>query len=166
MMQEGKEAYVCIKMLNSFHIRIHRLTWHNGIITPPNEIRVKVGGDKGGGTFKFCFQLLNVEVPNSPENTCVISMFEGPDSFTNLHICLDQYIEQLAEMNLITWRCSHISYLKQLFLFFRGKKIKVFLCGDYEFLCRCHGASGVVMMYLIIASFTHPFQVVTAACID
>ena len=88
-----------------FNIRTHHLTWHNGII-PSNEIWIKVGGDKGGGTFKFCFQLLNVEVPNSSENTSVIAMFEGPDSVTNLHTCLDQYVEQLAEINQMTWRHS------------------------------------------------------------
>ncbi|KAL5489128.1 hypothetical protein EMCRGX_G018184 [Ephydatia muelleri] len=94
---------------------------------PPNEIWIKAGGVKGGGTFKFCLKLLNVEAPNSSEKTSVISMFEGPDSVTNMHICLDQYVEQLAEINQMTWR---------------EKKIRLFLCGDYEFLCHCHGLSG------------------------
>ena len=34
--------------------RIHRLTWHNGAI-PENEIWLKLGRDKGGGTYKFGF---------------------------------------------------------------------------------------------------------------
>ena len=73
---------------------------------PPNEIWIKAGGVKGGGIFKFCLKLLNVEAPNSSEKTSVISMFEGPDSVTNMHICLDQYVEQLAEINQMTWRYS------------------------------------------------------------
>ena len=41
---------------------------------------LKVGGDKGGCTFKMSFQLGNVENPNSPDNTSVFSIFEGPDT--------------------------------------------------------------------------------------
>ena len=41
-----------------------RLTWHNGVI-PENEVWLKLGGDKGGGTFKTNFQIVNVAAPNS-----------------------------------------------------------------------------------------------------
>ena len=83
--------------------RVHRLSWHNDVI-PANEIWLKLGGDKGGGTFKFCFQLLNVDSPNSPENTCVIALFEAPDSYTNLSICLEQYKVQIEALQSQTWR--------------------------------------------------------------
>ena len=46
------------------------MTRHNDII-PEDEVWIKLGGDKGGGTFKMCFQPLNVMWPNSPENTLV-----------------------------------------------------------------------------------------------
>ena len=46
---------------------MHRLTWHEGKI-PADEIWVKLGGDKGGGSFKMVFQICNVEHPNSPVN--------------------------------------------------------------------------------------------------
>lgn len=36
--------------------RTDALTWHNGTI-PTNEIWVKIGGDKGGGSFKMSFQV-------------------------------------------------------------------------------------------------------------
>ena len=49
---------------------MHRLTWHNGAI-PPDEIWLKLGGDKGGGTFKFGFQHLNIPNPNASNNTCL-----------------------------------------------------------------------------------------------
>ena len=38
-----------------------RLTWHNGII-PATEIWVKIGGDKGGGSFKFNFQIVSLQI--------------------------------------------------------------------------------------------------------
>ena len=65
---------------------------------------LKVGGDKGGGTFKMSFQLANVENPNSPDNTCVFSIFEGPDSAVNLHVALDMYRQQLEMISSTTWR--------------------------------------------------------------
>lgn len=40
--------------------------WHNGAI-PDDEVWLKLGGDKGGGTFKMCFQHLNVPTPNAPQ---------------------------------------------------------------------------------------------------
>eukprot|EP00731_Ephydatia_muelleri_P024107 Em0016g378a len=52
--------------------RTGRLTWHKGFI-PANEIWLKIGGDKGGGTFKMTFQIVNVATPNSVHNTCVSS---------------------------------------------------------------------------------------------
>ncbi|KAL5483857.1 hypothetical protein EMCRGX_G020274 [Ephydatia muelleri] len=48
--------------------RAGRLTWHNGVI-PASEIWIKLGGDKGSGTFKMNFQIVNVAAPNSVNNT-------------------------------------------------------------------------------------------------
>lgn len=61
-----------------------RLSWHEGRI-PSEEIWLKIGGDKGGGTFKMAVQIVH---PNSPNNTCVFSIFEAPDSVTNLTVGL------------------------------------------------------------------------------
>ena len=79
------------------------MTWHNGAI-PEDEVWLKLGGDKGGGTFKFGFQHLNVQSPNSPENTCVFTLFEASDSYTNLHICLDRYKDEIDALESNTWR--------------------------------------------------------------
>eukprot|EP00731_Ephydatia_muelleri_P038243 Em0689g3a len=47
--------------------RAGRLTWHNGVI-PASEIWIKLGGDKGGGTFKMNFQIVNLhQLAHSPE---------------------------------------------------------------------------------------------------
>ena len=58
----------------------------------------------GGGTFKMCFQLCNTENPNSPQNTCVFSIFEAPDTYTNLWIALDRFKEQIPNLESHTWR--------------------------------------------------------------
>jgi len=65
-----------INILLKIFNRVHHLTWHNGAI-PDQEIWIKLGGDKGGGTFKFNFQICNTPTPNSPRNTCVFSIFAG-----------------------------------------------------------------------------------------
>ena len=78
-----------------------QITWHSGAL-PEDEIWVKVGGDMGGGTFKMAFQLCNKENPNSPTNTCVFAIFEAPDSYTNLSLALDQYKEQIPNLETYT----------------------------------------------------------------
>ena len=70
-------------------LRNESLFWHEGII-PGDEIWIKVGGDKGGGTFKMVFQILNTRTPNSPASTCVFSIFEAPDTVTNLKVVGDR----------------------------------------------------------------------------
>jgi len=72
---------------------------------------LKLGGDKGGGTFKMAFQNLNVENPNSPDNTCVFSIFEAPDTYTNLRIGLSRHIDEIAELETHTWRYEMSSVL-------------------------------------------------------
>ena len=88
--------YIHIHVHHTLH-SINRVTWHNGAI-PENEVWLKLGGDKGGGTFKLCFQHLNVPSPNSPDNTCIFSMFEAPDSYTNIKIALEQYTDVLKHL--------------------------------------------------------------------
>lgn len=63
------------------------LTNHGGSI-PENELWVKLGGDKGQGSFKFNLQLVNVVNPNSVKRTVLLSVFNAGDSTTNLHTAL------------------------------------------------------------------------------
>lgn len=79
------------------------LTWHDGII-PEDEIWVKVGGDKGGGSFKMNFQICNVVNPNSKHNTCIFMLFMASDSVSNLHVGLDRYKEQIEQLQTQKWR--------------------------------------------------------------
>ena len=71
---------------------------------PENELWVKLGGDKGHGIFKLTIQLVNVPNPNSRANTCIVAMFKGNDSIANLKIAIQQYQEQLKELEGMQWR--------------------------------------------------------------
>ena len=72
------------------------LTWHNGAI--PSDERIKFGGDKGHGSFKFNLQLCNVDHPNSIKNTVLLSVFKAGVTIVNLHTCLDMYKEHVQEV--------------------------------------------------------------------
>ena len=86
-----------------------RLTWHDGMI-PDTEIWVKLGGDKGGKTFKMNFQIVNVPAPNSVRNTCVFNCFEAGDSITNLHSALDRHREQVTQLQRMKWRYTNENF--------------------------------------------------------
>ena len=82
--------------------RLNKLTWHDDNI-PADEIWVKLGGDKGGTSFKMNFQILNVKNPNAVNNTCVFLAFQAPDSYFNLHIALERYEDQVDELQQEQW---------------------------------------------------------------
>ena len=82
--------------------RLNQLTWHNGVI-PPNEVWIKLGGDKGGSSVKMSFQIINSEKPNSVRNSCVFSLFEAPDKVFNLHLALDQYRQTISNLQKSQW---------------------------------------------------------------
>lgn len=71
---------------------------------PEGEMWVKIGGDKGGGSFKASFQLGDVSRPNSIENTCVFAVFNASDTPANLHIALQRYREQVSDLQLLQLR--------------------------------------------------------------
>jgi len=85
-------------MYTFFICRENRLTWHSGLI-PPNEIWVKIGGDKGGGSMKTSFQICNVPHPNSCKNSCVFSIYEAADTTTNLNIALEPFKAQISSLS-------------------------------------------------------------------
>jgi FAD/FMN-containing dehydrogenase len=86
-----------------FWHRHGRLSWHQGRL-PEDEIWIKVGGDKGGGTFKMAIQIVNVLHPNSPNNTCVFCIFQGPDSVTNLTVMAHRFQEQVDALESRQWK--------------------------------------------------------------
>ena len=111
-----------------------------GDLVPQDEIWVKLGGDKGGGSFKMFLQLVNTSHPNSIKNTFVFSVFEGhsnqlPSSFGALQvtgsISSNSVLEVKQKLYLnMTDKCN------------MEKKIRVFVFGDSEFLGKSYGISG------------------------
>ena len=77
------------------------MNFHGGVI-PDDEIWIKLGGDKGHGSFKFNLQLVNTAHPNSVKNTVLLSVFRAGDTITNLHTALDMYKEHVMECQGMT----------------------------------------------------------------
>ena len=103
------------------------LTCHSNTI-PNNEIWVKIGGDHGKNSLKFTLQIANIERPNARQNTVVIAIAAVRDSHENIVRFLKGGLEdELTALQSHAWR---------------DKTIKVFLNGDYDFLCKMYGLSG------------------------
>ena len=75
----------------------NKLIWPSYI--PENKIWIKIGGDKGGGSFKACIQIVNVEKPNGPNNTTVFAVMEAPDYYENLDVLLQRYEHEIPLIN-------------------------------------------------------------------
>eukprot|EP00117_Sycon_ciliatum_P016182 scpid19464/ scgid4041/ E3 ubiquitin-protein ligase NRDP1; RING finger protein 41 &gt; E3 ubiquitin-protein ligase NRDP1; RING finger protein 41 len=101
------------------------LVWEGAC--PEDELWVKIGGDHGGHSFKLCFQLVNVLHPNSLSNTVPFLVFAAKDSPSNLATAFQPYAEQVDRLRSCSWK---------------GKKIKVCLFGDYDFMMKLYGLSG------------------------
>ena len=68
-----------------------------------NEIRVKIGRDHVGGSFKMNYQVCNTDRPNSKDNTTVFSIFEAKDHCSNLKIALQLFREQIDKLQVMKW---------------------------------------------------------------
>ena len=104
------------------------LTWRDSSI-PSDEIWVKIGGDHGGDSFKFCFQIANVAHPNSLSNTIPFLVFVAKDTPSNLATVLEPYQQQLQDLSSgkVKWQ---------------DKTLVMTLFGDYEFMTKSYGLSG------------------------
>lgn len=114
------------------------LTWHDNI--PTDEIWVKVGGDHGGGSFKLSLQIANVQSPNSKHNTFMICMTHAKDSGYNIREILCTYRKQIDALKKVTWK---------------GKQVRVFMFGDYDFLGNVYGLSGAAGTYPCLWCYTN-----------
>ncbi|XP_065648267.1 uncharacterized protein LOC136077908 [Hydra vulgaris] len=92
-----------------------------------DEIHIKISGDYGGGSFKMCYQIVNVDKPNARRNTNVFSIFEAKEYKPNLIVGLSMFTQQINQLQSLCWN---------------EKKIRVFIFGDYKFLCSAYGITG------------------------
>ena len=92
--------YVCMMYVYIYIYRSNLLTQHP---TFQNEIRLKIGGDHGGGSFKMNYQVCNTEKPNSKENSVVFSIFEAKDYRCNLKVGLSRFRAQVDDLQSMEW---------------------------------------------------------------
>ncbi len=110
-----KAAFAWVKnpitLLQQHLANLHKrdlMTWHKrepeGPSLPEDEIWVKIGGDKGGSSFKMAMQIVNQQRPNSADHTVAFSCLEADDTISNLHVCLDYFKQAIHEMQELQWR--------------------------------------------------------------
>ncbi len=113
------------------------LTWHGEGI-PLNQIWIKFNGDKGGGSTKNGFQVVNVEQANSPNNNVLVSVFEAPDNQYNMNLALERYSQEIKEIRQTKWE---------------GKEFVIFGSGDCDYIYKMlglGGASGTYPCYMCV----------------
>ncbi len=103
-----------------------KLTWHGGI--PEDEMWLKIGGDFGQETFKFCMQLVNLAKPNSTDNTVILTASEAPDTQYNLEKMLHRFSTPLQEMD------NNLKY--------KDKKMRIIATSDIAFVNKNFGLPG------------------------
>nr|XP_047129350.1 uncharacterized protein LOC124809337 [Hydra vulgaris] len=120
-----------INDLSSHLIKVlNELERHNQLMydkITPGEIHIKIGGDYGGSSLKMCYQLANVVNPNSKNNTTIFNIFKAKDYRANLKIELSRHTDKIRQIQSMKWR---------------EKNFRVFIFGDFEFLCPVYGISG------------------------
>ena len=111
--------------------------WRKGSIRE-DEIWIKIGGDLGKYSLIFTFQIANTAKPNARHNTVVIAIATVRDTHDNIVRLLEGGLgNDLSPLQSHCWR---------------DKTIKVFLNGDYEFMCKMYGLSDPQDTYLCLWS--------------
>ena len=91
-----------------------------------------MGGDYGKKLFKLLFELMNFVNPNAPDNTFPLLVANVKDTTENLVAILVFYHNQIAALQKHTWR---------------DKNIRLFLFGDYDFMCKSYGHQGAAAVH-------------------
>ena len=99
-----------------------------------DEIWILLSGDKGGGSMKFHLEIINSVTSGSVDNVHIFCMYEGADTPENM------------------WRVSHvfirpITELQEGKFTIDGRKIRVFLGGDFHFIDDMLGHQGSAATY-------------------
>ena len=83
--------------------------------------------------------VINTPKPNSKNNTIVIGMAAVEDTYENLEEFLKGGVTKKTG-SLVSGIIDDLKALQRHL--WRGKKIKLSLNGDYDFLCKAYGISG------------------------
>ena len=80
------------------------MNWSRNSDIKDNEVHIKIGGGYGGGSFKMCYQVVNVDEPNAKRNTNVFSTFEAKDCKPNLIVGLSRFTQQVNQLQPLCWK--------------------------------------------------------------
>ncbi|XP_065661633.1 uncharacterized protein LOC136084751 [Hydra vulgaris] len=73
------------------------------------------------------YQIVNTINPNSSENTIVFNIFESKDLRAYIKVAMVRFEKQIEALQIMKYK---------------DNSIRVFIFGDYEFLCSLYGISG------------------------
>ena len=99
-----------------------------------DEVWIFFGGDKGGGSTKFHFEIINDQASGSRDAVHTYCLFEAPDSSENISKMLSSYRPELIKLQDPNFKLN-------------VKKVKIFLGGDYDFLNKSVGHQGQASTY-------------------
>ena len=72
---------------------------------------------------------------------------EAQESMTHLKVIGDRFGEEIKELEHHAWELVMVMHSNQeVSIICSGKKMKVFICGDHEFLTRTYGLPGASSM--------------------
>ena len=83
----------------------------------------------------MCMQVLNVDASNSLKNVIAILCLDGMEYHDNLKKTIGPLNDDISRLQSSSWH---------------GKRLRVFTCGDYDFLCKVYGISGARGSYCCI----------------
>ena len=94
-----------------------------------NEIWLLFSGDKGGNSMKYVFSVVNDTKNGSVDNNHIFCLFQASDCLENMWKIFSPYISQLKKMQSPDFLMT-------------GKKVRIFLGGDYHFIDGMLGHGG------------------------
>ena len=99
-----------------------------------NEIWVLFAGDKGGGSMKFHLEIINSITSGSVDNVHIFCMYEGADTVENMWKVFHVFQQPITDLQEGNFRIE-------------GRRIRVFLGGDFHFLDDVLGHQGSAATY-------------------
>ena len=123
-------AYIRVTNLGQFLIEIfNNLPGELDRSMFDNEIWILFAGDKGGGHMKFHVEIINSITSGSVDNVHLFCMFEAADTLENMWKVFGIFREQIVAIQKDDFSID-------------GRKVKIFLGGDFHFLDDMLGHQG------------------------
>ena len=95
--------------------------------TEEEPINIVFGGDKGGSLTKFHFEIVATELPLSAYGVKIFVMYKAADTASNMLKVISPFesaLQELQKLQITDFRLD-------------GRRVNVFLNGDFKFLDLC-----------------------------